>query len=141
MMTHVTCEIVVSSWPTICGRASTTIDASAKARPTAKRTERSRQDRLERRSWSGSGGGSVTVLTRGADYPVDAPDRSADGDVLADGPGRPRRPPVRALADRLEPVDPEVEDRADEEQDLPQDLGDLPLELGGDEPAQRPQHG
>ena len=68
MITHVTCEIVVSSCPTIWGRASTTIDASAKARPTAKRTERSRHDRLDRSSCCGSGWGSVTVLTGGPDY-------------------------------------------------------------------------
>src|SRR4051812_24211082 len=139
MMTHVTCEIVVSSWPTICGRASTTIDASAKASPTAKRTERSRQERLARRSWWGSGWGSVTVVTRQPDYRLAPRDRSADGDVLADRAGRGLAPGDRALADRLEPVDPEVEDRADEQQDLTQHLGDLALELGGHEPPPRAQ--
>src|SRR5690349_10210018 len=44
MMTHVTWEIVVSSCPTICGRARTTIEASANARTTANRTEWSRQE-------------------------------------------------------------------------------------------------
>ena len=44
MITHTTCEIVVSNWPTIWGSARTTIEASAKARPTDRRTDRSRQE-------------------------------------------------------------------------------------------------
>jgi hypothetical protein len=43
MITHVTCEIEVCSSPTIRGSATTTIEASANARPTDSRTERSRQ--------------------------------------------------------------------------------------------------
>jgi hypothetical protein len=44
MITHVEREMVVSSSPTICGKASTTIEASAKAKPTANRTDRFRHD-------------------------------------------------------------------------------------------------
>jgi hypothetical protein len=47
MITHVEWEMVVSSWPTICGKANTTIEASAKAKPTANRTERFRHDWLD----------------------------------------------------------------------------------------------
>src|SRR6187200_1380243 len=63
MMTHVTCEIVVSSCPTICGSARTTIEASANARTTANRTEWSRHegdDRARART-----GIAVASATRG----------------------------------------------------------------------------
>ena len=52
MMTQVALEIDVCSSSTICGRAITTIEASAKANAIASRTERPRQERRDQGSAS-----------------------------------------------------------------------------------------